>query len=519
MGTVTDRWSNLSPEKRELLTRMLDDAGVDTSGLPIRPRGPDLNGPPLSYAQRSLWFMAQLSPDSAFYNIPLAVRLHGELAVDALQRAFETTLKRHEALRTRFPVGPDGPVQSISHHERADIIRVPLDHLPVPEREKQALKLATEEGRRPFDLAADIPIRAVLYRIGETDHLLLINTHHIASDGWSMNVLTQELASSYQAFLEHRAATLAPLPIQYPDYALWQRQWLRGPTLEEQLNYWQEQLRDVAPLPLPTDRPRPAVQSFRGTALAMDISVPSLDTLDEFCRTREVTLFMVLMCVFQSLLYRHCDRDDIVVGTPVAIRPRTELEGLIGFFANMLALRTNFAGNPTFATVLERVKQTTLDGFKHQDVPFEMLVEKLAVARDPSRNPVFQLVFALQDFPRRELALPGITIRPQALEIDTTHFDLEMHLWRDDNVCVAIFPTTSTCSTMRRSSAWAGIFESCSKRCSTTRTGRSGLSHWSATTKYAGPRDPTAQCPATSNPCPLLNRSTACDGPTPRVVH
>ncbi|MGH7927527.1 MAG: condensation domain-containing protein, partial [Candidatus Binatia bacterium] len=333
---------------------------------------------PLSFSQQRLWFLDQYEPNSSVYNVPGALRLRGSLDVAALERGLNEIIRRHESLRTTFSLVDGEAVQVIAPSAELSLAVVDLRDCPEGGSEEQAQQLGNEETRLAFDLAKGPLFRSKLLRLGEDDHVLLLTMHHIVSDGWSMGVLHRELSVLYEGFSRSQPSPLPELPIQYADFALWQRQWLEGPELDRQLSYWKKQL-EGAPgiLNLPTDRPRPAVQSYRGARRSFELSKEVTQKLKALSQTEGVTLFMSLLAACQSLLYRYTGQEDIVVGSPIANRTRTELEGLIGLFVNTLVLRTDLSGNPSFREVLQRVCRTALEAYEHQDLPFEKLVEEL----------------------------------------------------------------------------------------------------------------------------------------------
>jgi len=429
MTDLSDRLRTLPPDKQRLLRRLLEREGVGASLLPIESRGADVSEAPLSHAQRSLWFMTQLAPQSPFYNQPIAVRLTGPLDVEALEWACNEIVRRHAVLRTVFPAPGGKPVQQVRAAAPIAIDRVDLTHLPLEERAPQAAGLALAEGRRPFDLATGPMMRLALYRLQENDHIFLRTPHHMVWDGWSSVTFDQELAVLYAARRQGEPSPLPPLPLQYADYAFWQREQLAGNRLDELIAWWRERLDGVPTLDLPTDRPRPARQTFDGGALAVDLPAELGNALDRLSHEAGVTPFMTLLAAFQVLLSRYAGQERIVVGTPVANRGRHELAGMIGYFANVVVLPGDLSGDPTFRELLARVKELTTGAYAHQEVPFELLVEKLAIERDPSRNPIFQVMFALHNELVRPLELEGLTVETLPLGGGTTHFDLEWRLW------------------------------------------------------------------------------------------
>ncbi len=339
---------------------------------------------PLSFAQERLWFLAQLEPDSSFYNIPAALRLTGRLDVSALERSLNAVRHRHSVLRAAFAATPDGPVQAATGLFPVDLPVVDLGGLAEAARDAEAARLAREEARRPFDLEAGTLLRALLLRLEESGHVLLATMHHIASDGWSMGVFLSELSALYSAFAQGRAPALPEIPVQYADFSLWQRERLRGEALEEQLAWWRKRLAGApAVLELPTDRPRPPVQRFRGGQVPAVFGEDLGRDLSALGRRRSATLFMILLAGFQALLSRWSGQEDVSVGSPVAGRLWPETEPLIGFFINTLVLRSRLAGDPAFDELLVQVQRGTIEAFAHQELPFEKVVEALQAGTEP----------------------------------------------------------------------------------------------------------------------------------------
>jgi amino acid adenylation domain-containing protein len=402
-------------------------AGEARAITPIvpQPRGGDL---PLSFAQQRLWFLDRLLPDKTVYNIPSAWRLQGRFDASMLQRSLDELVARHETLRTRFAVIEGEPVQVITPPYPGALLRTDLSAMPLAEREARSRQIFDTEAHRPFDLETGPVLRAQLLCMTDDEHLLLLNLHHIASDGWSMGVFCRELAVAYGAFTAGREPELPTLPIQYADYAVWQREQLQGEVFERQLAYWRAQLADLSILELPTDRPRSPMQSYRGARVAFDLPAPLIQGLKMLGRQEGATLYMTLLAAFQALLARYSGQEDIAVGAPIAGRTRNELEGLIGFFVNTLVLRTDLSGNPKFCDLLTRVRESALQAYEHQDVPFERLVEELKPERDGSRSPLFQVMFALQNTSEATLALQGVEVSPLALPGHSAKFDLTLTL-------------------------------------------------------------------------------------------
>jgi len=417
MTDISKNISSLSPEKRALLARMLKE------------QGSQFNTFPLSFAQQRLWFLDQLNPGSSAYNIPVAARLAGNLNVEALKQSIEEIVRRHEILRTTFTTVEGNPVQAVRANGLVALTLVDLSELPPGERETRVLLLTTEECQQPFDLTHGPLLRVTLFRLDAQEHVLLLVMHHIISDGWSTGILIREVTTLYKAFSNGQASPLPKLPIQYADFAKWQRGWLVGQRLETLLDYWKQQLDGCPPiLELPTDRPRPAIRTFRGARQSVTLPNPLYETLKTLSYREGVTLFMTLLAAFKILLCRCTGQDDIIVGSPTANRNRAELESLIGFFVNILVLRTDLSDNPTFRELLERVRKATLEASEYQDLPFEQLVEELHLERDLNRMPLVQAAFSLQSAATTVLELPNLTLSPLELDVATTKTDLTLFM-------------------------------------------------------------------------------------------
>src|SRR5919112_1141017 len=358
-----------------------------------------------SFAQQRLWLLQQLEPEDTSYNIHRAIRVEGILDVEALRKALGAIVARQEGLRTTFAVVDGSPLQVISPALEVPLPVEDLSSLPGAEREEAVQQWVHEGAREPFDLERGPLFRTGLLRLGEEEHVLLVTMHHAVSDGWSLGVFWRELKRLYEAFSEGRPSPLEELPIQYADYALWQRRWLTGEVLEEQLGYWKEQLAELPILELPTDHPRPAVQTHRGARQTLVLSRSLTEALKEIAR-----------------------REDVTVGTPIVGRNRSETERLIGFFVNTLVMRTNLAGDPSFKELLSRVREVALGAYDHQDLPFEKLVEELQPERDLSRVPLSQVFFALQNVPQEALELPNLVLEQQKVESGTVKYDLSFFL-------------------------------------------------------------------------------------------
>jgi alpha-ketoglutarate-dependent taurine dioxygenase len=423
----------LLQEKNKLVELLLRRKGINAAGAVVIPRRTASGPCDLSFAQERLWFIDQFEPGSAAYNLTAGIRLTGKLQTAVLAQTFNEIERRHESLRTTFATRDGRPVQVVSAPQELRLPILSLSELPAAERDAEAQRLSLEEFRRPFDLANGPLLRFMLIKLSEHEHILLFAMHHIVSDGWSMGVLVREVTTLYKAFAASRPSPLPELPIQYADFALWQRQWLSGAKLESQLSYWANRLAGAPPvLELPTDFPRPATQSLRGATLNFLLPATLTDELEALGRRHEATLFMVLLAAFQILLQRYTGKDDLVVGTDIANRNRAETEGLIGFFINMLVLRADLSGNPTFVKLLGRVRELAWDAYAHQDLPLEKLVGELRPERRTSHSPLFQVVFVLQNTPMPSLEMPGLEVRPLSYENDTVRFDLSLLLGENE---------------------------------------------------------------------------------------
>ena len=383
---------------------------------------------PLSLSQRQLWYQEILSPGNIAYNIPIALKLVGNLNRIALENSFREIINRHEILRTTFAIENAEPVQLI-HSEREFHLEYKIIE-SLADKQSDHLKIILEtESRQPFNLVKDQLMRVILYQISTQEHILLINLHHIISDGWSLGIFIQELTQFYSAAVKGSHISLPELPIQYGDYAEWQETWLQTQTVQQQLAYWEQTLASPLPvLDLPLDKIRPASQTFDGAVLREPLSASITNSLETLAKTEGVTFFMVALAVYQILLFRYSGQDDIVVGSPFANRRRSEIENLIGCFVNTLPLRSDLSGQPSFRQLLQRISSTCLDVYTNQDVPLELITDKLKIKRDPSRSPIFQTLFALQNAPNGEIQLPEITITPIYLDNGGAKFDLSLML-------------------------------------------------------------------------------------------
>lgn len=399
----------LSSKKRELLEAMLQEQGMGSAALKKIPRRKNGASTPMSFAQERLWFLSQLAPESPVYNIPAGVRLAGSLDVAVLEKSLNEVVIRHEVLRTTFAKRNGGQVQIVAPSLSLKIPEIDLRALPANVREAEALRLVNENAEKPFDLSKGPLLRATVFRLEEQDYLFLITMHHIISEVWSITILFRELEVLYKALLAGRNSPLPELPIQYADFAVWQRDSFKREVLEKQLSYWREQLGGELPvLQLPTDKQRPAVQSFRGAWQSRVLPKGLTTALKNMSQGENATLFMTLLAAYSTLLNRYTEQEDIVVGSPIAGRNRAETEGLIGFFINTLALRIDLSGDPSFRKLLQRVREVALAAYSNQDLPFEKLIEEISPERDTSYTPVFQVMFALQNAPAPALGLPAL---------------------------------------------------------------------------------------------------------------
>jgi non-ribosomal peptide synthetase component F/acyl carrier protein len=418
-----------SSEKRALLEKWILENSAAATEARIIPRRTSSGPCALSFAQQRLWFLAQLEPDSPLYNIARAIRIRGALNSAALQKALNAVVERHQSLRSTFDVVAGNPIQVIGDVWLLELPVLDLRAMAAAEREGEIQRLSEEEARRVFNLSKDLMIRTLLLRVSEEEHVLLLTVHHIASDGWSMEILFREIASFYEDFCGGKPSRLPELPIQYADYALWQRQRLEGEALASLLTYWKNQLDHLPPvLKLVTDRPRPAIQTHRGAQQYFRLPRNLSEEIKALSRREGVTVYMTLLAAFQTLLHRYTGMDDIVVGSPIAGRDRMETEGLIGFFVNTLVLRTDLSGDPSFRELLGRVREVALGAYAHQELPFEKLVEELQPERNLSYNPLFQVLFVMQNTPKERLELAGLSLASREVESKTAKFDLSLSI-------------------------------------------------------------------------------------------
>ncbi|HSF40965.1 MAG TPA: amino acid adenylation domain-containing protein [Thermoanaerobaculia bacterium] len=429
---MSERLAKLSREERRKLVQQIQHRRQEApvEGAPARQTIPRRGGEgpaPLSFEQQRLWFLDQLEPDNVAYNIFRALRMNGRLDIPALAWSLREIARRHEALRTTFGTVDDQPVQVVGPPPPAEIPTADLASLPAGPREALVRRLADEEAKRPFDLARGPLLRTTLLRVAPGDHVLLLTTHHIISDGLSVGIFVRELMALYESSAAGRPARLPELPIQYADFAHWQREWLQGEVYEEKVAYWRKKLGGTLPvLDLPMDRQRSVGMSHRGSHKYLPLAAPLVQRLRALSRERGATLFITLLAAFDTLLHRYSGQDDILVGAPVSNRNRLETEGLIGFFVNTLVLRNDLSGDPTFEALVDRARDTVLEASAHQELPFEKLVEEIRPDRDMSRPPVFQAVFALLKDTSMALELPGLSLSALPSESGTARMDLAL---------------------------------------------------------------------------------------------
>lgn len=429
----------LSREKRFLLDLKVNELSKLSALPPIARRLNRLTAP-LSFAQQRLWFLDQLESGGSLYNIGKCFRVHGPLNTEALRNALETILERHETLRTVFHSLEGVPVQVILGNRSIDFPILDLQKFPDDVRESELQKVVQAEAGRPFNLSQDLMLRVLLIRQGKEDHVLLLTMHHIASDAWSIGLLMKEIGIFYTSALTGIPPVLPQLPIQYADFSQWQRDWLQGENLQSQLSYWKAKLEDSPPLlPLPADRRRPALQSYRGAKIRFRLSHALTKSLSAISIQQGATTFMTVLAAFKVLLCRYSGIEDIVIGTTIANRNRTELENLVGFFVNTLVLRTDLSGNPSFRELLIKVREVALEAYSNQDLPFEKLVEELQPARSLSHSPLFQVLFVFQNAPNESLRVPGLAFESISLDSTNAKFDLTLTVLQEEEGTLCVF--------------------------------------------------------------------------------
>ncbi len=425
--------ASLPPEKRELFEMMLMEQGVDLSQIMIVPQKRDTNRFPLSYSQQRLWFLDQLEPETALYNISPVLRLKGKLNFEALEKSFNEIIRRHEALRTTFDKDGDAPVQVIAPELNIKIEMIEPETANAILNDSEINRIALKESQIPFNLSTGPLLRVKLLRVAEEDHVLILTKHHIISDNWSTGLMVHEMMQLYSAFTQGQPSPLPELAVQYADFAFWQRKWLSGKTLENQAAYWREQLKDAPPvLDMPLDKPRPAYQTYNGSFKTFTLSGATHKALNELSRQQEATLFMTTLAAFQVLLMRWTGQEDFCIGSPIANRNRKETEAMLGVFINTLVLRSIVPGELPFKELLNNTKTMTLDAYAHQDIPFETLVEELKPERDMSHSPFFQAMFVMNNARVDKLELPGLELSLLEIDNKTTKFDLILNMTESD---------------------------------------------------------------------------------------
>jgi len=445
MNNLSERLASLSPEKLACISEKLREQGKKSIDRPAIPRRLTLGPCPLSFAQRRLWFLQQMAPNSPFYHINSAARLTGALDLGALERALQEVTARHEILRTTFHSEEGEPIQRINPAPPIGICVADLTQLYESSQEELIADLARLHGMRTFDLAQGPLVRLSLLRMNEEDHILLLTLHHIIMDGWSVGLLVKEMITLYSGDVSGERVNLPSPLLQYADYASWQRGWLRGETLERELTYWRRQLADAPPLlEAPADRPRRAVPTYRGGVQPVRLGLEVLGNLRNLCQGTAASMFMVTLAGFKVLLSKYTGRKDILVGTPIAYREREELVGVLGLLLNTIVIRTNLGGDPSFEEVVRRVRSVTMEALTHQDAPFEKLVEELGKERDASFNPIFQIWFVMQKIEESGAdALRRLSVRPMELKTETTLFDLMLDLKEGKDELVGCFRYSS----------------------------------------------------------------------------
>ena len=437
---INERIAALSSAKRATLQQKLRENRESSTLGPSSIVRRSVNGPaPLSFAQERFWFLSLLDPDSRAYHLIKAYRLTGRLNIAALERSIGEIVRRHEVLRTTFASEEGKAVQIVEPYRSFALPVVDLTSVAEENRLDQVSRHAEEGFKHPFDLATGPLMRPCLYRLGENEHVLAIILHHIVSDGWSSGIFSRDLSKFYDGFSRGTDPELPNLPVQYADYALWQRQRMEGASLQTLLTYWKAVVKGASTLELPTDSPRPAKQSYSGKQYLFELPANLCTRLQEFNRRENVTPFMTLLATYQVLLSRYSRQEDFLIGTPIANRRTVEAEQMIGFFVNTLVLRADLSGEPGLRELVARVRGSALDAFQHQDLPFEKLIAEVNPNRDTSRHPLFQAIFALQNAPEHPLGLDGMEVSRHNVPSCSTRFDLELHFRWDGQAWVGLF--------------------------------------------------------------------------------
>ena len=433
--------------KQKLFEELLKKKGIQTPKGSVLVKRSEPGPHPLSFTQRRIWFLQQFDIESAAYNDPTALHIKGPLNIPVLERTFNEILRRHQVLRMTFQASKGQPVQSLHPGETLTISVIPLEEWGGNDpgktnmtKEELVRAFVNWYSSRPFDLSGDMLIRPTILKREAEDFILVVNIHHIVLDGWSKGIMLQELMTLYEAFSEGKPSPLPELPVQYTDYVYWHHEWVQGKLYENQLAYWKKNLAGAPPLlEIPTDFPRPNLPSGGGSLEPFSFTRQKLQALNDLARREEVTFFMLMMAAYNTLLYRYSSQEDILVGTPIAGRHRMELENLIGLFVNTLVIRTDLSGNPTFKTVLGRIRTTALQAYSNQDIPFEKLVEELNPQRNLSITPLFQVMFQLQNAPMPPAQLSGLTITPIQIDTGYSQVDLSLTLWEENDMMKGTF--------------------------------------------------------------------------------
>ncbi|MEL6163173.1 MAG: condensation domain-containing protein, partial [Cyanobacteria bacterium J06628_3] len=421
---------NLSPEqKRQLLAKLLQEKANKPQNFP------------LSFAQKRLWFLDKLQPESSAYNIPAALRLNGSLNIIALQKSLNQIIQRHEVLRSSFTVIKDEPIQQVFPKLQLNLPLIDLQALPTPQQEQQVKQLIKQISTKPFDLSKIPLFRAKLIKLNAEENVLLFTMHHIISDYFSMRLLIREITIIYQFLIKGETPQLPKLTVQYGDYTTWEQEWLKSEKRATQLEYWQKNLANYPPLlNLPTDYSRPPVQRFRGARESFALSPELSNSLKNLSQGQNTTLFMTLLAAFKILLYRYSNQEDILIGSTITNREnRAEISNLIGLFVNNLIFRTNLSGNPSFTNFLQQVREVTLNAYANQDLPYEYLVEQLQPERNLSYNPLFQVMFILHNTPTQTIDLSGLSLNYLEPEHETSRFDLSLDMYETASGLTGIF--------------------------------------------------------------------------------
>jgi aspartate racemase len=440
MSKLAERLTTLSPQQRALLEMRLRERGVNSLRPQTIPRRGQYDSCPLSIDQERLWFVSRLEPDSTAYNLTSAVRIGGPLKFFVLKRTFDEVIKRHEILRTTFPARDGVPCQRIAAPFSLKIPRVDLRHLSATAQEEALQRIIGVEARRTFAVSEGPLLRAMMLEFSESEHVLITTLHHIVTDWWSFNLLWRELSLLYTAFSEGRPSPLAELPVQYADFALWQRQWLRDEVLASRLAYWKTQLAGAQfVLELPADRPRPPVQTYTGKRQYLEPPAQLWQRLKTLGRAEQTTLYMTLLAAFYTLLHRSTGQSDLIVGSPYANRSMLETQGMIGYLLNVLVLRADLSGDPTFRELLGRVREVTLGAYNNNDLPLASLLHELHLERDPSRNPLFQVSFVFTSSLGTGLERSELTLTPIEVDEGQARFDLTLGIRNGEDAPLVIF--------------------------------------------------------------------------------